>query len=336
MMSFYKFLKDNISLLIFNFSFLSFIIMLFLCLPKNFDKINIIIYIIIINFFMFSFYFSTIYLRKKKFINQLYKSIENKNFKSICDAKNTTEEYCYLNLIKTQDLLYEKELLNINNISKENEDLLLAWIHDIKIPISIINLIISENINLSFEPLLSDVKNQVQNIDDSLNKLLYLTRLNDFDKDFLISNVNIKSIVEQVLKKHSKYFISKKIKLKLINLDAFILTDEKWLFFMIDQLVSNSIKYLSFNGSLLIKCNITNDFLELVICDNGLGIKSEDLPRIFNKGFTGNNGRLNSKSTGIGLYLVKSLCDKLNYKIKVDSQDTFYTLISVSFPNLSN
>ncbi|MBU5226410.1 sensor histidine kinase [Clostridium senegalense] len=218
----------------------------------------------------------------------------------------------------------------------ENEELITLWIHDIKIPISIIKLIIDENMDLSFEPTLKDIDFQVKNIDDSLNKLLYLTRLDDFDKDFIISNVNVKKIIEKVISKHAKYFISKKLKLKLINLDYYILTDEKWLFFVIDQLISNSIKYVNYNGCILIRCHIENNNLILTIYDNGIGIKQEDLSRVFNKGFTGNNGRVNTKSTGLGLYLVKSLCDKVGYTIFIKSKINCYTAVSIGFPNFSD
>lgn len=335
-MNFLKFIKDNKTFFIFDTSFLVFLYLIIICSPITGDIFNIFSYIFIINILFSSLYLLYLYNKRKKFLLLLYSSLENKNFNELSKLNKTYEESLYFNLFKSQNMIYEDTLKTFIDGYTENEELITLWIHDIKIPISIIKLIIDENMDLSFEPTLKDIDFQVKNIDDSLNKLLYLTRLDDFDKDFIISNVNVKKIIEKVISKHAKYFISKKLKLKLINLDYYILTDEKWLFFVIDQLISNSIKYVNYNGCILIRCHIENNNLILTIYDNGIGIKQEDLSRVFNKGFTGNNGRVNTKSTGLGLYLVKSLCDKVGYTIFIKSKINCYTAVSIGFPNFSD
>ena len=150
-------------------------------------------------------------------------------------------------------------------------------------------------------------------------------------KDFLIQEVNIEKIIRNIIKKYSKYFISKKIILDLNNLNFKVLSDEKWLYFIFEQLLSNSLKYSSLGDNISIYCKRTKNYLQLRVEDTGCGIKKEDLNRIFNKGFTGNNGRNNSKSTGLGLYLVKELCDKLGHKIDVDSEYNQYTKFTITF-----
>ncbi|WP_227452578.1 ATP-binding protein [Clostridioides sp. ES-S-0108-01] len=212
---------------------------------------------------------------------------------------------------------YQYQCNNIinNNIKKfeENKEILNMWVHDVKMPIAIIKLILEQNENL---------------IDE---KILYLSRLDDFHKDFLIQEVNIEKIIRDIIRKYSKYFISKKIILNLNHLNFKVLYDEKWLYFIFEQLLSNSLKYSLLGDNISIYCKKTKNYLQLRVEDTGCGIKKEDLNRIFSKGFTGNNGRNNSKSTGLGLYLVKELCDKLGHKIDVDSEYNQYTKFTITF-----
>lgn len=147
--------------------------------------------------------------------------------------------------------------------------------------------------------------------------LSYL-RMEDMSSDLVLQWYSLDEIVRQAVKKYSTLFIMKKLPLEYRKCEGMVLTDEKWLVFVIEQLLSNALKYTT-EGKIMIYRE-EGESGRLVIEDTGIGIQEEDLPRIFEKGFTGYNGRQDKKSTGIGLYLCKSICDKLNHGITVESE----------------
>ncbi|CZR96911.1 Sensor histidine kinase GraS [Clostridioides difficile] len=271
------------------------------------------------------------YIKKNKFLNNIKNDIAQINSHDIELIKCKNEEKIYLNTIKNYQYKCNK-IIN-NNVKKfeENKEIMSMWVHDIKMPIAIIKLTLEQNEDLIDEKISNDIDNEIFRIENSVEKILYLSKLEDFHKDFLIQEVNIEKIIRDIIRKYSKYFISKKIILGLNNLNFKVLSDEKWLYFIFEQLLSNSLKYSSLGDNISIYCKTTKNYLQLRVEDTGCGIKKEDLNRIFNKGFTGNNGRNNAKSTGLGLYLAKELCDKLGHKIDVDSEYNQYTKFTITF-----
>lgn len=318
-MKFKYFLKDKSGLLLFNFIFLLLTIFIIYLSPIKAILFDTIIYIIIINLSLLIFYLSISYFRKNKFLNLLNESINSNNINSISIFKTSYEEQIYVNLINEYNIKCENIIDNNYNKVKENQEIMEMWVHDIKMTIAIIKLIIEQNENIFFEKTLDEIDSEIMRIENSVERVLYLSRLDDFHKDFLVQEVNLQNIIREVIRKYSKYFIANKINLRLNNLDYNILSDKKWIIFIFDQLIGNALKYTKDNGSLSITSELYSSYINVKIKDNGYGIKQEDLPRIFDKGFTGNNGRNNSKSTGLGLYLVKELCLKLNHDINVDS-----------------
>ncbi len=143
---------------------------------------------------------------------------------------------------------------------------------------------------------------------------------NDFQFEF----VDIDSCIKQCIRKYAKLFIRKKLQLNYESRSLQVLTDEKWLCFVIEQLLSNAIKYTS-SGHV----NIDVKDEVLIIEDSGIGIQKEDLPRVFEKGFTGYNGRKDKKSSGIGLYLVKQVCNRLGHRISIESELGKYTRVMI-------
>ena len=146
--------------------------------------------------------------------------------------------------------------------------------------------------------------------------LSYL-KIGDIAKDMVLERCDLGKVVRQAVKKYSKLFILQKLSLEMGEIAEIVLTDEKWLSFVVEQILSNALKYTK-SGSVSI-------YLEqegvLVIKDTGIGISAEDLPRIMEKGYTGYNGRIDKRSTGIGLYLCKKVMDKLHHQLRIDSED---------------
>lgn len=234
-------------------------------------------------------------------------------------------EYDYQELAKE---LYQakQELISKNRIAKkELLDYYGMWVHQIKTPIAALDILLQNTERMLYrldekemmqEAIsVSDMKMELFKIEQYVEMALNYLRVEDISSDLVFKKQELDDMVRQVIRKYAKIFISKKIKMDFKPTKACIVTDEKWFIFVLEQLISNALKYTK-KGQISIYMKEKS----LVIEDTGIGIPAEDLPRIFEKGFTGYNGRENKKSTGIGLYLCKNIMDKLQWNITVDSE----------------
>lgn len=234
-------------------------------------------------------------------------------------------EYDYQELAKE---LYQakQELISKNRIAKkELLDYYGMWVHQIKTPIAALDILLQNTERMLYqldekEMMLeaisvSDMKMELFKIEQYVEMALNYLRVEDISSDLVFKKHELDDMVRQVIRKYAKIFISKKIKIDFKLTKACIVTDEKWFIFVLEQIISNALKYIK-KGQIFIYMKEKS----LVIEDTGIGIPAEDLPRIFEKGFTGYNGRENKKSTGIGLYLCKNIMDKLRWNITVDSE----------------
>ena len=234
-------------------------------------------------------------------------------------------EYDYQELAK--ELYQEKqELISKNRIAKkELLDYYGMWVHQIKTPIAALDILLQNTEQMLYqldekEMMLeaisvSDMKMELFKIEQYVEMALNYLQVEDISSDLVFKKHELDDMVRQVIRKYAKIFISKKIKIDFKPTKACIVTDEKWFIFVLEQIISNALKYTK-KGQI----SIYMKEKALVIEDTGIGIPAEDLPRIFEKGFTGYNGRENKKSTGIGLYLCKNIMDKLQWNITVDSE----------------
>lgn len=222
-------------------------------------------------------------------------------------------------------LIHEMNLLNTSQTKNmtEMKDYYTMWAHQIKTPISALNLmfqVLEDPDNHTVN--VKEMKQELFKVEFYVDAVLQYLRLEDMSSDFKFEYYSLDTIVKQSVKKFASQFIYRKIKLEIENLDMMVLTDEKWLSYVIEQLLSNAVKYTKNGGAVKIYRKETfniNDKI-LVIEDSGIGISDEDLPRIFERGFTGYNGRMDKKSTGIGLYLCKKAIAKLSHKISIESK----------------
>lgn len=229
------------------------------------------------------------------------------------DAEGKIEE-CYQEIVQRmaeqqQQLLYQKD--------KETTELLdyyTMWVHQIKTPIARMQLLLTE---AKFSEK-KDVEIALFEIEQYAEIVLQSIRLFSDSTDFVLKQYVLDDIVRQAVRKHAKVFISKKIALDFKGCPIEVLTDEKWLLFVIEQIISNALKYTK-TGTISIYLDKSKE-KTLVIEDTGIGIYAEDLPRVFEKGFTGYNGREDKKSTGIGLYLCKRVLDKMTHTISIETE----------------
>lgn len=273
-----------------------------------------IIYGFLISFFIFLAYF--IY----KYFNQA-----EPTFVEI--SKNPSQrEKIILDELENINKKYKDLLLAYNEIEGDLRDFYGLWIHEIKTPIAENKLILDEP-----NPDLDLLRKNNKRIEDYLNILLGFVRYNSKTNDYVFKEVRIEPIVKEIIREKSYDFISKKISLGVGDLGFMTVSDEKWLGFIIGQLLNNALKYTPEAGK--IKVYFEKNFL--IIEDNGIGIKTSDLPRIFEMGYTGENGRKLGSSTGLGLYLVKSIGKDLNLDIKIESEEGKFTKIMINFPKLT-
>ena len=227
---------------------------------------------------------------------------------------------------KIIEKLYEElEKLTQENRQKNTDmvDYYSMWVHQIKTPIAAMNFLLdNEEVDQKI------LQQELFKIERYVEMVLTYIRLDSISSDYVITKINLDEVVKDSVKKYATIFINKKIKLNYVSHETIVVSDKKWLSFAFEQILGNSVKYTSAGGEITIE---TCDN-KLVIEDKGIGIKEEDLPRIFEKGFTGFNGRYEKKSSGLGLYLCKKTLDKLGHHIEISSKVGEGTRIEITFP----
>jgi len=215
------------------------------------------------------------------------------------------------------------------NLQKEYREYVETWVHEIKTPISSSKLII-ENSESKEKNSLSD---EIRKIEEYINQALYYSRSTDVSNDYIVREFEVKEAVKEIIRNNRRDFINKRIAVDIEDVSGKVITDLKWVKFIINQIIINAIKYSKDSGSILnIYTNEGKDNVVLTIQDNGIGISQKDVNRVFDKGFTGSNGRKYGKSTGIGLYLCKKLCEKLGLGISLSSIESQGTKVNIVFP----
>jgi len=283
--------------------------------------------------FIFSIARFAAYHKKIKQLDALQYSI-TVDLKDLPKPRSCTEElYQELMLVQQADKLTEiseaeKKLTDIT-------DYFTLWAHQIKTPIAAMDLVIQNN----YDDIQSESHHNWQEMDSELFKIqqyvdmvLQYLRLNSTMNDFVLKEYDLDSIIRQALRKYASMFIRKKIKLVYEPVNTKVTTDEKWLLFVIEQLLSNAVKYTK-SGCVTIYMEETGTKV-LIIEDTGMGILEEDLPRVFDRGYTGYNGRKDKKATGIGLYLCRQILNKLSHKITMESETKVGTKVKLDLSNL--
>ncbi|HAX83371.1 MAG TPA: hypothetical protein DCY15_02445 [Ruminococcaceae bacterium] len=252
-----------------------------------------------------------------------FRSVKKKHDK-LCEIQNLTssmidtlpeiksiEETDYQELIKklTQEISESEYKSSIKY--QDMVDYYTVWVHQIKTPIASMRL----SLQTEDSPLSRRLSSELFRIEQYVEMVLAFLRLDSTSTDYVFKEHDLDNIVRKSIKRFSTEFIERKIRLEYEPMSQTVITDEKWFSFVIEQLLSNALKYTR-EGSIKIYAKDEKLFIE----DTGIGIAPEDLPRIFEKGYTGCNGRLDSKSSGLGLYLCKRVCDNLEIDITADSK----------------
>ena len=294
--------------------------------------IKIYIPLIIMGLYMISIIIE--YFKRKKFYDNLLKMLEELDEKYLITEIIKTPNFLEGQIFKNSLEQIDKSMLeNVNKYKYMTEDYkeyIELWIHEIKIPIATSKMVIENNKNA----ITKSIDEELDKVENYIEQALFYARSNTVEKDYYIRKVVLKEIVNESIKKNKSSLIQEKISIDIHDLDIEVNTDNKWIVFILNQIIQNSIKYRKKENSVIeIYANQGKENVILYIKDNGIGIKQGEITRVFEKGFTGTNGRLsNKKSTGIGLYLCKKLCNKLGIGIELNSVQNEGTEVKLVFP----
>ena len=292
------------------------------------------IYVAIAIFIAFGIAFLIEYYSKKNY----YQTINSR-------VKELQEEYLITEVLPQANFLEGKILEEIikdigksmlENVNKykylqeDYKEYIELWIHEIKIPIATSKMIVENNKNEVTE----SIDEELDKIENYTEQALFYARSNAVEKDYLIRKINLKEIVNASILKNKMQLIQNKISINTNSIDKIVYTDSKWCIFILNQIIQNSIKYAKEqNKKIDIYAEEKKEKIILKVKDNGIGINQSEISRVFEKGFTGSNGRINGKkSTGIGLYLCKKLCDKLGMGLELKSKKDVGTEVELIFP----
>ncbi|MDE6625897.1 MAG: sensor histidine kinase [Lachnospiraceae bacterium] len=217
-------------------------------------------------------------------------------------------------------------------IQQEYKDYIELWIHEIKLPIATCKMVIENNKN----EVTKSIEEEIDEIEGFTEQALFYARSSHANKDYCVTQCRVKELVNETVKRNKQTLINDRIKIEIGDIDQTVYTDSKWLVFILNQIVQNSIKYRKPQGAeICFGAEEKQNRVVLTIRDNGIGIRQGETARVFDKGFTGSNGRTGRKSTGIGLYLCKKLCDKLGLGIGLTSTENEGTEVKIIFPKNS-
>ncbi|MBP3915804.1 sensor histidine kinase [Clostridium sp.] len=329
-MSLGDFIKSRFSVIFVNFIGLITLLIFLFSVGNTIDILKIVafVWIIVIGVYLFFQYKS-----RKEFYNELSKTVDNLDKKylisEVIDKPIYLEAGPYYDLLKKASKAMREEINSIKNSRKEYKDYIEQWIHEVKTPIASIKLIEENNKTNTSRVVLQEL----EKLDTYVEQALFYARSEEVEKDYLIREMSLEECINKIIIKNKQIFILNNIGVEIDNIDKNVYSDSKWLEFILNQIIVNAIKYRN-NKDPKVKVYVSDvkNGIKLIVEDNGIGIPTDELERVFEKGFTGSTGRLNSKSTGIGLYLCRKLCDKLGLLIDIESEINRYTKVSITFP----
>ena len=329
-MKFTKYIKDKIYYIL---TFSIYIILISIYLKAMETEIPAIIIVIAISTIFFCAGFIISYLKSNKYLKDIDKMMDNLTEKylitEIKPKPSRAERLAYYRILKKANKSMLENISIIKQQQKDYKEYIESWVHEIKIPITSVKLLCENNKS----DITTKIDEEIEEINNFVEQALFYARMDQVSNDFMIKNINLNNVIKNVLARNKKIMIQNNMKVELNNVNTNCYTDEKWLEFIINQIIQNAIKYRKEkNANIIITISENKENVILNIKDNGIGIKTSEIDRIFDKGFTGTNGRNQKKSTGIGLYLCKRLCQEIGMEIEANSKENEFTEIKIIIP----
>ena len=329
-MSIIEFLRERIVFLIINILILIFTGVLLKSLGVDSYPIIFILFINIIGILIFHIYD---YIKRRNYYKEVLNNLDALDKKylisEVIEEPNFIDGKVLYSIIEQTDKSMNDEISKLKlNISQYKEYIEL-WVHEVKTPIAACMLLIENNSS----PVTESIEEEIRKIEDYIEQALFYARSNTMEKDYIIKKISLVNCINNSVKKNLNQLIANRIKINITDVEETVYSDSKWLEFILNQIISNSIKYRkTTNSEIKFYAKKNNQNIILTIEDNGIGMDEKDVLKAFDKGYTGSNGRKFTKSTGIGLYLCKKLCEKLGLKVKLESTLDEGTKVSILFP----
>ncbi|WP_405098430.1 sensor histidine kinase [Oceanobacillus sp. FSL H7-0719] len=321
------FLRDQFPLILINL--LQITLILIVLWASGLQEMKLVLYTLFLGAFLLTVYLVYRYLSLKAFYKRLANPVARLD--EIFETLDSAPISAALGeLLRSQHRLYINEIELAKIKKNEHVTFINQWVHQMKTPLSVIELIIQDH---DEEELLS-IREETDKLEKGLEMVLYAARLEVFEQDFHIQPVSLKHIIDQVIRENKRLFIKNRVYPEVNITGLTVESDEKWLEFIINQVITNAVKYSAGKGGKAqIFTDKTSEGTHLFIQDNGVGIPKSDLKRVFDAFFTGENGRVYRESTGMGLSLVREVCEKLGHKVEIESVQGEGTLVKLTFYN---
>lgn len=335
-MSFFRFLRDQLKWGILFLFFYGLTIFIWWLSPGASIRWMTVAYLFLLELIIFIAFLFWLYTKQTPWWQKIKKRDTEETFlNEPLDGAMTEEQKFYQASFNHQLSHFQYSINELMTKQQEQKDFIDSWVHEIKIPLASLKLLKDLLENELSDPYFYQLEDNLHKIEQYVEQVLYYSRLDTFSKDYLLQETSLKKIVQVAAKNWAPYLIQNHLHFSMTGEDFEVLTDSKWLLFIINQLMSNAIKYTPKEGKIEIKLSQSATGVCLSVCDTGIGIPLEEQARIFDKGFTGKNGRnALQHSTGLGLYLAKSLAEKLGHELTVDSEEKIGTSIHIHFPFL--
>ncbi|RHR25601.1 sensor histidine kinase [Clostridium sp. AF19-22AC] len=319
-----QYLKDQLALILIN---LSGILALSLFLLASGSNIESILFIAIIWLAVFISCLMVSYVMRKKHLEKLLHMTEQLEERylipEIMEKPQRADEQVFYKIMKLAEKSMLEKIGEVRRERKEYKEYIEQWIHEVKTPITAMKLL-CENNRSDFT---RDMLVELENINRFTEQALYYARSEHTEKDYSIREIRLGDIVHGAIADNKYLLRQNHVSITVDDMENDIYADDKWVRFILNQIISNAVKYRTEQLTLHFFTTKKDDRILLFIEDNGIGIPQSDLPRIFEKGFTGQNGRTIQNSTGIGLYLCKRLCDKLGIGLAANSVGKGTTIV---------
>lgn len=320
------YIKDHFVEILIFFFLLLFQFCLFLLLELSLTTIFFILGLLLL-FYLFVFFYN--YVKRKIFFNEFFTLLEKIDQKyfitEMLPNSNFLEGKLFLQALYEIDKSMKEKVNESEKSMRDFKDYLELWIHEIKLPIA---SLILQNHNKSIKD--NKELEQIHKIEEYVEQVLFYVRSEHSSNDYLIHECNLNTMVKNVLLRNKDDFLALDIQVETKNLNKKILTDSKWFEYILNQIVSNAKKYKKGKDAYIhFEAEEQENSITVSITDNGIGIKSSDLPKVFEKSFTGENGHQTKESTGMGLFLVKKMCEQLGHLVKIESIENEYTKVTI-------
>lgn len=268
--------------------------------------------------------------RRFAYLQSVLDSLDQKYLLAqIADKPQSAAEQFYFRLMQTALKAMTEEVSASRRLNEEYRDFVEQWIHEMKAPVTGIQLLCENNRS----DVTRKVLIQAEMISQGVERVLFYARLGSVEKDYLISEISLKDCVSEVLAQNKQFLIQNRVCVHTQALADTVYSDGKWLQFILNQLLINSVKYRGSQPPVIRMASQEHgDYVTLSVTDNGVGIRESEISRVFDKGFVGSNGRAGKNATGIGLYLCDQLCRKLGIELEIESAAGEYTTVLLHFP----